>query len=71
MQVCKSCGREIRYVAGGYDKTYVCEPDAKSVVSESGWLHKAYALHECKNQEDKNGDYDYEKKEQGNNSSSL
>ncbi len=47
MQVCESCGREVKYIAGGYDKTFVCEPKEKVVVSEGGWLHKAYALHEC------------------------
>ena len=69
MQVCKNCGREIRHIAGVYDRTYVCEPDAKSVVSESGWLHKAYYLHECKNQEEANDDI--EKKRQRDNSNPL
>lgn len=69
MQVCESCGRAVKYIAGGYDKTFVCEPEEKAVVSEGGWLHKAYALHDCKNQEYGNGDY--EKKEQGNNSNPL
>lgn len=49
MQVCESCGRKVKYIAGGYDKTFVCEPEEKAVVSEGGWLHKAYALHECGN----------------------
>lgn len=47
MQICKNCGREVKYIASGYDKTFVCEPDEKDVVSENGWLHKAYTLHDC------------------------
>lgn len=47
MQVCEKCGAEVKFIAGGFQKTYTCSPVRISAVTDSGRLFGGYMLHVC------------------------
>jgi hypothetical protein len=47
MQICGSCGKKVKYIAGGYNKIYTCEAREEEFVTESGHVMRGYPLHVC------------------------
>lgn len=48
MQVCNKCGKEIKYIAGSYDKVYTCEAQETEFVTANGHKLTGYSIHICK-----------------------
>lgn len=56
MFFCPKCKQEIIYKAVSPTEQAVCEPELKTVITQSGHRIMAYSLHECRgnqNAEDK------------------
>lgn len=51
MQKCKTCGKEIRYIASK-DFVVICDYEATIVYSEYGRRIEGYRLHKCVEAED-------------------
>lgn len=52
MQKCQNCGAEVKYIAGGFQKVYICDPTRVSAVTDNGRLFQGYILHVCKDNKD-------------------
>lgn len=52
MQKCQKCGAEVKYIAGGFQKVYICNPTRVSTVTDNGHLFQGYILHVCKDNKD-------------------
>jgi hypothetical protein len=52
MQKCLNCGREIRFVATGPNKSVVCDAEKLPFVTENGRQVFGYLLHNCNKTED-------------------
>lgn len=53
MQACQKCGKSIKYIATGFEKTVICETEIEITYNESGRHYKGYPLHKCKKKEEK------------------
>lgn len=51
MQVCKGCGREVKYIAVK-DSYILCDAEEKDFVTENGYQKKGYEVHICKGDKD-------------------
>ena len=47
MQKCNFCGKEIRYIAIGLDKSIVCNAEKLDFVTENGRKTSGYLIHNC------------------------
>ena len=56
MQICKNCGREIRFIATGLGVSTVCDAEKLDFVTENGFKKSGYLVHICKIAEDKNAE---------------
>lgn len=48
MLVCSKCGKPIRYIACGLDKTYCCDNEVSVIITANGHVKEGYKPHECK-----------------------
>ena len=46
MQICKSCGKEIKIIPT-YNSYAVCEKDKEIFITELGYDREGYRLHKC------------------------
>lgn len=53
MQICKICGRPIKYIALNIMEYIQVDPEQLEVFTENGHRQKAYKKHECQKPEDK------------------
>lgn len=51
MQVCKGCGKEVKYIASK-DTYTLCDAEEIKIMTESGFLKKGYKIHDCKGRDD-------------------
>jgi len=54
MQKCKSCGKEIRWIATGRGESVMCEVKEITVFTANGRKLTAYEPHNCKDKENEN-----------------
>ena len=52
MLVCPICGKEIRYIATGYNKVEICEPEKVTIVTINGHHIDGYLPHLCQKEDD-------------------
>jgi len=55
MQFCPKCGKEVKYIATGYESVAVCEVNEITIVNERGHKFSGFLLHTCKAVEHGNG----------------
>ena len=47
MQVCKKCGREIRYIPVSESKVIACDSEEIEIYTETGRKTQGYRKHDC------------------------
>ena len=55
MQICKSCGAAIRYIATSAGTAVICENEKVPFVTENGRKTFGYLIHTCNKGEVENG----------------
>ena len=56
MQICKKCGREIKYIATGLGVSTACEVEKQDFITENGFRKTGYLIHICKIAEGENAE---------------
>lgn len=51
MQVCPNCGKEVKYIATGYNEVEMCEPNKVTIVTINGHHLEGYLPHCCEKQD--------------------
>ena len=47
MQICKICGREIKYIATSMGMSVACDSEKLEFVTENGFKKSGYLVHDC------------------------
>lgn len=55
MQICKNCGRNIKYIAIGNNKSIACDSERLEFITDNGFKKSGYLIHKCEKPENKNG----------------
>ncbi len=57
MHYCPKCGKEIKYIAIGFDEMAICDAYEIDIVTENGHKFRGYPRHVCpaEKQENDNG----------------
>ena len=56
MQVCKNCGREIKFIAQGVKNVICCNAEETKVITETGREVKGYTVHKCGEKNERKAD---------------
>ena len=51
MQACPDCGKEVKYIATGFNSVAMVDVAKVEIVTENGHKIKGYLPHKCKGEE--------------------